>query len=129
MTETFGKPKPMPPGYLRELERAAAEQRRRLGIDAPEILERHMRITVTQEDIDDGKRQDPFCCPIALATKRDTSMDVSVTRSDLQLYRNSSRTLWRALMPPDATTFTDDFDAGRPVMPFSFEAHFMDLRR
>ena len=93
-----------------------------------------MRITVTQEDIDDGRPQDAFRCPIALATKRDTAIlsgnaAVSVTHHDLCLHRNGGRTLWRALMPPDATAFTDDFDAGHSVMPFSFEAHFMDLRR
>lgn len=87
-----------------------------------------MNITVTQEDIDDGRPGNAFLCPVALATKRDSGMDASVSSHDLCLYRNDGPTLWRALLPAEAATFIDGFDASRAGMPFSFEAHFMDLR-
>jgi hypothetical protein len=79
-----------------------------------------MKITVTQEDIDEGIIKDCIRCPIARAIGRAFGEKASVAQTD---YYVSGR--WNSLKPKKlpnvATEFIYDFDAGRPVHPFTFE--------
>ena len=74
-----------------------------------------MKIDVTQEDIVNGKKKSCDECPIALAMIRAGYKNVSVGS-----YFISSGNL-TYLVPPEVTKFVLDFDAEKPVSPFSFE--------
>lgn len=66
------------------------------------------RIDVTTDDIRRGVRGDERACPIAHAWNR-------ATNGGLSLYLPFDN------LPAVAQTFLRDFDAGRPVEPFTFE--------
>lgn len=86
-------------------------------------------VEVNQEDISKGVKNSPCNCPIALALKR-------LFPSAFRVYVNSyndiqSGSWWSANislkgtslgfdLSPEATTFANNFDFGRPVEPFSF---------
>lgn len=84
-----------------------------------------MKITVTQEDINNGKRADYQFCPIALALNRafhTKSAEVNpsrayVTRKKLWLFESPAL----YFLPPEASNFVTTFDQGKPVAPFEFE--------
>jgi hypothetical protein len=87
-----------------------------------------VKISVTQQDIDDGKRIQARYCPIALAVSRETGMIAVVTFKYLtlftgkeELYRNEALKRWS--MPPEAQVFVRRFDSGlgEKVEPFEFE--------
>lgn len=75
-----------------------------------------MKIEVTQEDIQKGECDSGFYCPIALAMNRvlgDSNSHVGkwvVTRGITSM-----------LLPSEAITFIQAFDAKQPVEPFTFE--------
>lgn len=80
-----------------------------------------MLVHVTQEDIDNGKRTDCKCCPIALAIGRifpDSVIHVirdihvfSKTGIDSKIYKHTDA----------SRAFVTRFDARDPVEPFEFE--------
>lgn len=76
-----------------------------------------IKISVSQEDIDNGTPGDETCCPIALAVKRqypeynEVSVEIDVLFLDDINY----------LMPIEASNFVDDFDEGKSVAPLEFE--------
>lgn len=85
-----------------------------------------MRIEVTQEDIDRGEQKQCTRCPIARAVKRVMPFHDVVVGGGAISYRKVlskwNRGEWgmrecniRVLQ------FISDFDAGKPVQPFSFE--------
>ena len=84
-----------------------------------------MKITVTQDHIDRGKRNDPSNCAICLAL-RDAGVVVEyVTYSPdhytAGIYPNNSTLDGEAIpLPNVATKFMDYFDSGRAVRPFTF---------
>lgn len=75
-----------------------------------------MKITVTQEDIDNGERGDECRCPIALALNRivpggkvhSYSAELPKGREEIPL-------------PSAACYFVEKFDTGKPVQPFTFD--------
>lgn len=75
-----------------------------------------MKIEVTQQDIDSGKKSDTSCCPVALAMAR-----------AVEPLRVSVITKWASIdgryhsLPPEVTTFIKRFDIGGAVDPFTFE--------
>lgn len=75
-----------------------------------------MKITVTQEDIEKGKRG---CrnCPIALATNRTTLLDAAVYPHCI--ISVDMGTVW--VLPKKAQQFIQRFDDGKPVHPFTFD--------
>jgi hypothetical protein len=85
-----------------------------------------MKITVTQEHIDKGIREDCTACPIALALRERGFDKYSVGR--YAIYPNWGRRgavgLSRA-----AVRFTREFDQGLPVQPFSFNLPGLKLKR
>lgn len=74
-------------------------------------------ITVTQADIDNGSKENPISCPIALASKRVASDPYSVSVGTQVLAMDSCV----VIMPKVATDWIDSFDKGFDVKPFSFK--------
>ena len=69
-----------------------------------------IKVEVTQEDIEKGKKRDSSCCPVALACKR----VVNLTWSEVfqRVGYNYDRIISR---------WIGKFDRGEKVEPFSFE--------
>jgi hypothetical protein len=74
-------------------------------------------IDVTQADIEAGHPLACSACPIALAAQRAFGDRPVIVDSFLSI-RGQDRLVWS--MPSAAYAFIRDFDAGRPVEPFSF---------
>lgn len=78
-----------------------------------------MTITVTQHDIDHGRRGDCVWCPIALAASR--AIGAEVYADGAEIFSINNRYQFQAETPEEACRFMEEFDAGEPVVPFSFE--------
>ena len=78
------------------------------------------KITITNEDIRRGVRNNACACPVALAIKRvmpkATSVAVSCSRVT---YKVGDQRVWKDL-PKEAYVFIENFDEGFKVKPFSF---------
>ena len=75
-----------------------------------------MKISVTQEDIEQGQRENCNYCPVALAIKRVVKpWDMAVGTSTCGINAHSYT------LPTVAMMFIDSFDKGLPVQPFEFE--------
>lgn len=79
-------------------------------------------VHVTQADIDAGVPSNSCGCPVALAVQRVCKPRVRVA--------TGSMTVGQAffVLPDVAFRFVADFDAGRPVAPFTFEVQLGDER-
>lgn len=74
-----------------------------------------MTITVTQEDIDKGKRQDCEHCAVALAVNRSFSIHNAHVGGWII-------TDWKTWNSPECVRkFIEAIDRSRPVQPFTFE--------
>jgi hypothetical protein len=73
-------------------------------------------ITVTQKNIDEGRRHSACGCPIALAAKAQGSRSTGVVGPYARLW--GRRHVW---LPPEARAFIGSFDRGDTVLPFEFE--------
>jgi hypothetical protein len=80
-------------------------------------------ITVTQEDINDGKAGNCTLCPIALAAKRAFPDIFPVVGGYYLVLDSAPGTEDGELvdLPYEARQFVQSFDFGRPVEPFSFK--------
>jgi len=74
-----------------------------------------MKIHVTQEDIDNGKRGDAYGCPIALALHRSFKRKWSV---GLTCAKNTNGKVIE--IPRSAQRFIRTFDNRKPAKPFNF---------
>lgn len=92
-----------------------------------------MKISVTQEHISAGKKEDCQKCPIALAIIEvlpDTHVSVfadlkSVCNAPAQFRDAYVRINGEArYLPREASDFIDSFDCGRPVVPFEFDLEY-----
>jgi hypothetical protein len=102
-------------------------------------------ITVLQDDIDKGERNNTSHCAIALAVNRDlfdllpesyflyNHQRVSVHRDGIRLLRyvradgtDMSFITYEAVTPQEVADFIFGFDEGEPVEPFKFE---VDLQK
>lgn len=82
-----------------------------------------MKIQVTQDDIDHGKKRSCSGCPIGRAIARATGKDCLVGQSSVKLGKTWFRTpeeRWLVL-PDIASMFIRRFDDGEKVEPFEFE--------
>ena len=79
-----------------------------------------MKIEVTENDIEHGQRGDPKCCAIGRALDRAGVMHFGVMGPAV-LLANELRLSTALLLPPFVQRWILDFDAGKPVQPFSFE--------
>lgn len=76
----------------------------------------NMKISVTQDHISRGKKDDCFQCPVALALRERIGISA--------VYGAYFRKSWDGSaigLPKTATNFIYDFDAGEPVEPIEFE--------
>lgn len=84
-----------------------------------------IRINVTQEDINHGKRVSACECPVALAAARVIGRPVTVTPKRLRIYEGPYETASPAAypLPVEAAMFVNRFDHGgaRMVKPFTFD--------
>jgi len=79
-----------------------------------------MKIEVTEQDIENGRRGDPKCCAIGRALDRAGVVHFGVMGPAV-LIANESRLSTARLLPASVQRWILDFDAGKPVEPFSFE--------
>ncbi len=79
-----------------------------------------MRITVTQEDIDNGRRCDPDCCPVGRALSRAGLIHYGVIGSAVMIKDGQAHAMALPL-PAPVRDWILDFDGSRAVEPFSFE--------
>lgn len=79
-----------------------------------------MTITVTREDIQNGRRCDPDCCPIGRALARAGIRHLGVVGSTIILRRDCEHASHLPL-PDGVHQWIQDFDLSRPVTPISFE--------
>ena len=78
-----------------------------------------MKIKVTQDNIDAGKRCTSNFCPVALAF-HDAGFPLAVVGpQDVCLDKGDTATL--RLLPAEAQNFVGHFDRGDEVEPFEFE--------
>ena len=76
-----------------------------------------MKITVTKKDIQNGRRENPWFCPIARAIKRQCKL----TGSRVSIGARSAAVDYVNLdIPKSAQKFIDNFDNKKSVKPFSF---------
>lgn len=82
-----------------------------------------MLVTVTQQDIDKGRKGSPTECPIALALQRSTGNVWAVSTIDAVptstpiMARIANATV---ALPASARSFVGAFDCGLNAEPFSF---------
>lgn len=82
-----------------------------------------MRIEVTQDDIAAGHRKDAYCCPVALAIRRELGIPASVTGGTATV--DYAAPWATAVWLPDAVSdFVELFDRGEPVESFAFDLAF-----
>lgn len=89
-----------------------------------------MKVKVTQTHINQGCRFSTVSCPIALAAKEKFHRRVEVGLDDLGVFRSSSSVAGGSSvtyeLPFKAQKFIIDFDNGKQVKPFTFEAKLID---
>lgn len=83
-----------------------------------------VEISVTAEDIADGRRGSCTKCPIALAIRRLFPDAGSILTGPNHLRMLCRSRGWQACTPPIAVGFIEAFDRGLPVEPFTFTADF-----
>ncbi|ANA87336.1 hypothetical protein PBI_KAMPE_104 [Gordonia phage Kampe] len=81
-----------------------------------------MKVTVTQEHIDKGKRWEICNCPIALALKEKGFNNVEVSTFEISASKHNDLMINHYRVPSVAKRFIKSFDDGHPVEPFTFEA-------
>ena len=89
-------------------------------------LDEPMRIDVTKDDIDHGIPQNPRCCPIALAMKREGLIDPTVCRTAIRWIQKMAggyQARQVVLLPLEVHSFLGHYDYGRGdfCLPFEFD--------
>src|SRR5262249_31122309 len=79
-----------------------------------------MRITVTQEDIEQGRRNEPNACAVARAFLR-AGVDHFGLLGARVMVANRVGHLVSLLLPRPVRNWIQDFDAGRLVVPITFD--------
>ena len=88
-----------------------------------------MRITVTIEDIESGRRYDPVRCPVARALHRAGMVFFTVMESAVRL-RDEDQHGGLLVLPGSVQDWIRSFDRGEPVEPIAFELEALwDLPR
>lgn len=82
-----------------------------------------IRVRVTKKDIERGEPMDCYLCPLARALRRYGFKKAVVGPDSVWLGARE------VLMPKAACTFTERFDEGKPVEPFSFTLRIPNPKR
>jgi len=82
-----------------------------------------MLVNITEQNIYEGIREDPWLCPIALAIRgQDNVATVSVLRSAITVHRSDGH--YESYGISDGCLkFMKDFDLGEPVSPIVLELY------
>lgn len=81
-------------------------------------LPKTITVTVTQEDIDTGKRREPTECPIGLALQRRFKRPVIVGPGSIYVTKRGFLRNSTFYVPsPEMTRFIIDYDSRKPVSP------------
>lgn len=89
----------------------------------------YLTVNVTSDDIKNGVRKDPRCCPIARAVNRTLDIEDGVEVYEFYIqtddytitgYGDIHREIYA--LPKNAVEFICDFDSSKPVEPFEFTA-------
>ena len=72
------------------------------------------KIQITQEDIDNGVKGNPFNCAIAVGLKQEFAYEIDVTS-----WIHIGKDYYRAM--PEVIRWFSDFDMGKPVKPITIE--------
>ena len=83
-------------------------------------VKKPMRITVTIEDIEAGRRYDPVRCPVARALRRTGMAYFTVMESAVRL-RDEDHYGGLLVLPGLVQDWIRGFDRGEPVQPIDFE--------
>lgn len=78
-----------------------------------------MKITVTQENIDNGCSGSLSSCAVALACKAAGLGDVTVDTQFIKIRNDLVFVQYK--LPTEVGNFISDYDAGRPVKPIVFD--------
>lgn len=78
-----------------------------------------MIIKVKQSHIRKGKTSSPWHCPVALAIREQTNLDIGVIPDAVKLYSYPNEL--PIPLPDSARDFIRAFDTSKPVKPFSFD--------
>lgn len=79
-----------------------------------------MKIIVTRDDIESGRRYDPVRCPVARALRRAGMVFFTVMESAVRL-RDEDEHGGLLVLPSPVQDWIRDFDRGEPVEPMHFE--------
>ena len=80
-----------------------------------------MEIEITQQDIDNGRRNHVAGCAIALGLKHDFAYELSVSLGWIWIGKDYYRTT------PEVRRWIADFDRGKPVKPITIEVVQADV--
>jgi hypothetical protein len=78
-----------------------------------------MKIEVTQQDIDNGRRCDPDCCPIGRALSRAGVSHYGVVGAAVMI-EDAAHTARPLPLPSEVRNWIVEFDGSRPVEPITF---------
>lgn len=84
-----------------------------------------MKIGVTEEDIKNGKKENPTSCPIALAIKRACGLTTEIyprwqTPGEVYIYMNPNQGI-KVSLPMGIARRALVFDVGGQMEPFDFD--------
>ena len=84
-----------------------------------------MKINVTEKDIKEGQRDCRSGCPVARAVQRGVMLQTLVDKDVVRLLSYPQEWGYYAVakirLTEDVQRFVEQFDAGEPVEPFSFD--------
>lgn len=83
------------------------------------------KVQVMQEDIDNGIKENPCHCPIALAACRVLNIDPDDKILEVD-DRISFPAYWIKVLMPSVSDFVVNFDEGRAVGPWEFDMELVE---
>ena len=84
-------------------------------------MSKKIQVRVVQKHIDEGKKDDPFCCPIALALREMGYRDVAVGPDTIDIGDEQYDT------PAVARAFIECFDEWGTGLPIQFELEEIEI--
>lgn len=79
-----------------------------------------MKISVSDEDIRNGRRNSRSECPVGLAIKRNGILHCCVTAAAV-VVRDQHQRVTALLLPDPVRSWVEDFHQAKPVKPIHFE--------
>jgi len=90
--------------------------------DARYLAREITKVSVTQRHINNGKRNHPTCCPVALALLDAGFVEPHVYGACIQIRKSKHDDhLTELYLSNDLSVFVKAFDVGSPTDPFEFD--------